>query len=208
MSVSRIFNKAASRLRRGAGLAYLFVMALDISGELPNYSAKTEFDFEILPPDARTVEAALEAIPPEHTSDIAERLANGHRCAVARQHGNVVYVTWAGFHTAYSYYLDRAYELSDEEVFGYSSYTVPEVRGQGIHPAVQCLLFRQFQSQGYKRSLRFIEPANRAAMRMPEKLGYTRAGVTGDVQIFGYRWYFHRDKGTFRELKKRYYWRK
>ncbi len=45
-------------------------------------------------------------------------------------------------------------------------------------------------------------------MRMPEKLGYDKAGVTGFIEVLGFRWYFHKDRGVFSALRRRSYWRK
>lgn len=183
-------------------------MTKTLDGSLPAYQARIPFDFEILPPDIEEVEARLAHIPAEHRPDIERRIHNGELCAVAKHNGQIIYVSWIAFGTCYAHILDREYELAEDEAYLYSVYTLPKFRGNGIHPAASCHRLQLLKEWGYKRDHAFIEPKNSAAMRMPEKLGYEKVGITGFIEVFGLRWYFHKDRGAFSALKKRNYWRK
>jgi ribosomal protein S18 acetylase RimI-like enzyme len=201
-------RKIIRRLFRRPQFKQLVIVTRRLDGSLPAYQARIPFDFEVLPPDIEEIEARLAHIPAEHRPDIERRIQHGHLCCVAKHNGQIIFVSWIAFGTCYSYVADREYELADDEAYLYSAYTLSEFRGNGLHPAGTWHRLQLLKNRGYKRALNFIEPKNSAAMRMPEKLGYEKVGVTGFIEVFGFRWYFHKDRGAFSALKKRNYWRK
>jgi RimJ/RimL family protein N-acetyltransferase len=129
-------------------------------------------------------------------------------CCIAEYQEQVVFVSWIARGVCYSYLLDREIELADDEAYLYSDYTVPEFRGNGIHPSATTQRLDYLKQQGYSRAYAFIEPRNAAAQRMPGKVGYIKIGTTGFMELAGFRWYFHRDGGKFSALTRRNYWRK
>jgi len=203
-----LLGKIVRRLSRRPDFDHLIIVAKPLEGTLPIYKARIPFDFEVLPPDIEEVEGRLAHVPFEHRSDIEQRIQHGDRCCVAEFNEQIIYASWTAFGTCYSYALDREYELAKGETYLYSAYTLPKFRGYGIHPAVTCRRLRLLRSWGYKRDLAFIEPKNLAAMRMPEELGYAKVGITGFIEVFGFRWYYHRDGRAFSALKRRNYWQK
>lgn len=203
-----LLRKTVRRLSRRPRLTWLTVVCHSLEGTLPAYHAQMPFHFDVLPLDVQEIKARLAHLPVEHRSDIEQRIHNGHRCFVAKHGGQIVFVSWAAFGKCYSYALDREYKLADTEAYGYSAYTLPEFRGNGLHAAATCYKLRSVAESGCKRYLFFVEPRNSAAKRMPEKLGLEKVGITGLIEVFGIRWYFHWDGGAFSALKKRNYWRK
>ncbi len=202
------WRKMIRRLFRKPRFEQLLVVTRTIDGSLPTLQAQTPFDFMVLPPDVEKIEVSLAHIPAIHRNDIERRVYNGDMCCVATHKKQIMYAAWTAFGKCYSYALDREYELADDESYLYGAYTVPAFRRKGIHPAMSCHRLKLLKERGYKRELAFIEPENTAAMRMPEKLGYDKVGVTGFIEAFGFRWYFHRDQGIFKVLENRTCWRK
>lgn len=201
-------RKIVRRLVRKPQFKYLHIYAKQLDGPLPEYQAKIPIEFEVLPADVSEVRIRLAHIPAEHTSDIERRISNGHICHIAKYDREIVHTSWLAFSKCYSYALDRDFELGDDEAYMYSAFTLPKYRGKGIQPAVGCQRLELLKRRGYQRAIIFIEPANSSAKRMPEKLGHDQVGVTGFVELFGLRWYFHMDRGNFGALKRRSFWRK
>jgi GNAT superfamily N-acetyltransferase len=203
-----LWRKVIRRLARAPRLEYLILIRRRLDGTLPAYAASMPLEFAVLPCDADVVERQLAHLPAEHRPDIADRLGRGHLCCVVKHNGQVIWVTWIAIGTYHSYLLDRDYELAPDVGCSYGSYTLPEFRGLGLHTAAMNHRLHELRERGFRQFFAFIEPENRAAMRPAEKLGYERVGATGFIEIFGVRWYFHRDGGAFAGLKRRYYWRK
>ncbi|MEW6404807.1 MAG: GNAT family N-acetyltransferase [Chloroflexota bacterium] len=203
-----VLRKLVNRLRRKPGFSCLVVFAQKLDALLPTYEARILFEFEVLPANADQVRTRLAHIPSEHTFDIEQRIRNGHRCVAAKHLGHIIYANWIAFGKLYSYLLGREYELASNESYVYSAYALPEFRGKGIYPAVASQTNKLLRDWGYKRVYVFMEPHNRAALQMPAKLGYEKIGYTGYVEIFGWRRYFHWDRGMFAALTKRGYWQK
>jgi RimJ/RimL family protein N-acetyltransferase len=201
-------RSAIKRLCRRPQTRWFVVMMRTLSIQLPECQTRVSVDIEELPPDADQIAAELGHLPSIHTFDVPQRVESGHRCFVARYGQRSVYVSWIALGQCYSYALDREYKLADDEAYSYSSYTVPEFRGNGIHPAVRCYILRLLKEAGYDRAYSFIDPYNQASKRMPERLAYERVGITGFVEVAGIRWYSHWDRGTFSALEKRSYLRK
>lgn len=203
-----LLNKTIGRLRRKPQFYYLIIVTRTLDDLLPTYQSQLPLDFELLSSEVSEVKTKIAHIPVEHRSDIERRISDGDRCYAATYKNRTIFVSWTAFGKCYSYALDREYELADSAVYLYSAYTLPEFRGNGIYPAANCHRLQLLKDWGYKRDIAFMEPKNFAAMRMPEKLGYSKVGVTGFIEMFGFRWYFHKDHGIFSDLKKRDYWRK
>ena len=206
--MTALSSKIVRRLRVKPQLRYLWVVGKKLDDPLPISNPKIPIKHEILPPKVVEIEARLAHLPEIHRPDIANRIRNGHRCAVSTYDGLVIHAAWIALGKCYSYYLDRQYKLSKTEVYYYGAYTLPEYRGHRIQPASVYWQMQLLNEMGYKRIFAYIEPNNKAAQRMPERLNFCKFGVTGYVEVFGVRWYFHRDGGAFSTLNKRNYWRK
>jgi GNAT superfamily N-acetyltransferase len=203
-----IVQKILNRLRRTPQLRWLRIVVKDLTKPVPFYESRLPITVVSLPDDVAKISAELSNIPPEHWNDIQDRLRAGHRCNIAKHQGQTVYSSWVGLNVAYSYLLDRTFELSSDQVYLYGSYTIPEYRNLGIQAAAMKDCLTELKRLGYKQAIAFIEPGNKAAQRMPQKLGFDLVGITGLVELFGIRFYFHRDKPTLLVPTKRNYWRK
>ncbi len=196
------------RLLRRPRILWLVVVRKAFHGSMPTCEPRIPIDIGELPSDVAVIESSLAHFPRVHVGDIRSRVDNGHRCFVARHEGRIIYAAWVALGRCYSYALDRWYELADDEAYGYGAFTVPEFRGNRVHPTVSCHILRLLQDSEYRWVYAFIEPNNRAALRMPKQLGCERVGITGLVEVAGIRWNFHRDHGAFAALKRRNYWQR
>ncbi|OQY48806.1 MAG: hypothetical protein B6242_01290 [Anaerolineaceae bacterium 4572_78] len=203
-----ILHRIGNRLTRKPKFNYLIIVARELDATLPMHEAKIPFSFETLPSDASEIEQRLTHIPPHHRNDIHDRVARGDRCTIAVYKGQIIFVGWMGMEVCYSYWLDRYYKLAPHESYSYSAYTIPEFRGQGVHPTATYKRLQLLNEWGCTIAYAFIDPHNKAALRMPKKLGYTTIGKTGFIEVFGIRFYFHNDKGVFEALDKHHYFRR
>jgi RimJ/RimL family protein N-acetyltransferase len=200
--------KVIQRLGRQPQLKWLDIISRDLSQPIRPYPARLPYRFEILPADLQVIEKRLKQIPEMHKSDLEDRISNNHICCTAEYQGLVVFVSWIARGVCYSYLLDRQIELAEDEAYLYSAYTVPEFRGNGIHPSATTRRLNYLKQEGFLQAYAFVEPYNSAAQRMPGKVGYKKIGITGFLELAGFRWYFHKDGGKFSALTKRNYWRK
>jgi ribosomal protein S18 acetylase RimI-like enzyme len=201
-------RKLIRRVLRTPKLQWLDIVARDLNQNVQFFPARLPFRFEVLPPDLLELEKRLVDIPDVHKSDLKRRVAYGHICCIAEYEGQVIFTSWIATRRCYSYLLDREIELGNDEAYLYSAYTLPEFRGQGVHPSATTRRLQYLKEHGYTKAFAFIEPNNNAAQRMPAKLGYKKIGTTGLVEVAGIRWYFHRDGGHFSAITRRNYWRK
>jgi GNAT superfamily N-acetyltransferase len=152
-----------------------------------------------LPEPAPAVEAALGELgeadadeyaafqPRVSAAQVRERLAFGHRCFLARVHGQLAHVSWAAIGTLSSAYLGRGVPLAPGEACSWETYTTPELRGLGLGPAVRLVMASVLRDSGYRRLLAAVLPENRPGIRLVEKLGYHRIGVVGYVRVGRWR---------------------
>jgi len=201
-------RKLIRRLLKKPRFRQFVVVTRRLDGSLPVFQARIPFDFEELPQDVEEIEASLAHLPAVHRNDIGHRVQRRDLCHTAKHNGQIIFASWIAFGERYSYALDRRYKLADSEAYLYSVYTLPEFRGNGVYPAAHCHSLKLLNELGYKRILACIDPENFAAMRVSEKLGYDKVGTTGFIEMFGLRWYFHRDHAAFSALKPRSFWRK
>jgi GNAT superfamily N-acetyltransferase len=120
-------------------------------------------------------------------SEIASRLAAGHRCWLARGGDEVVASSWVAGGELWSAYLARNVPLAPGEACTYETFTAPAARGLGIGPALRGRLARDLRDSGYRRLLATVGPENAPAIRLVEKLGYRRIGTMGYAGLGGWR---------------------
>jgi GNAT superfamily N-acetyltransferase len=164
------------------------------------------FRFRILAP--AEMQERLAHLPSEHTPDIPKRIREGQTCLVAEHDGSVCCVLWAATAKCYSYRLDRKYPLANDEAYVHGAYTVPALRGCGLLTRGLGYYAEWLRARGVRRILVIIAPTNAPAVRAALKQRYRPVGTTGFVEVFGFRWYFHCDRGAFKALRRRYYWRR
>jgi hypothetical protein len=205
MSLGR---KVAGRLSRRPRFAYLTVWKRELDRPVEVFPAAIELDYVDGPEDPNELRELLKDVPIEHRNDVDQRQRAGQRCFIARHRGQVVHTAWVAFGTCYSYLLDRAYDLASDQAYLHGSFTQPDFRRQGVQLAGTCHRLQVLRDRGFRRVLGLVDPKNPLAMRSHPKTGYVSAGTSGFVEVFGLRFYFHRDRDAFTALRRRNYWRR
>ena len=133
---------------------------------------------------------------PDGVEEAAERLAAGHMCFAAWSGARIVAVSWFQTGSVRLPVLERELELDPRTVYGYDSWTDPDLRGHNIAAARGTHSLRMLGEAGYERVLSYVLPENRAGMRPPQKLGLRRAGVVGFFELGPLRIDFLRSRGS------------
>lgn len=200
--------KAGGRLRRPPRFCRLIVMRRELDHPVEVLPAAIDLEFVDAPEDIDELQRLLRDVPLEHRVDIVARHRAGQRCFLACHGGEVVHAAWLAFGSCYSYMLDRSFELAADEAYLHGSFTQPAFRRQGLQRACAGHRLQVMRARGFRRVVGLVDPHNRLAMRSDPKTGYLRAGVSGFVEAFGVRFYFHHDLGAFSALRRPFYWRK
>lgn len=203
-----LYKKALRKLTKKPQCKSLIIVKKNLSQLSLPPQPLIDVEFEVLPPDKATMQEILAPIPKIHWFDIDQRIEQAHICYVGRHQGHVIYMAWIAINQCYSYYLERRYNLADNECFLYNAYTLPDYRGKNIHSLMQYHHLQYMRQKNFRRNLAFIQTDNKAARKMPQKLNYEQVGITGFIEISSIRFYFHRDGGAFTALKQRNFLRR
>lgn len=125
--------------------------------------------------------------PQEDPVDVASRMAQGHRCFVARHEGSIVSGCWAGTGRILVPYLDGEILLGKQDVYAYGLYTLPKFRNFNISMALTEAYVEHFQASGYTRLIGAVMPENPAGLRAVEKRGACRFGTIGFIRFGQWR---------------------
>jgi hypothetical protein len=189
----RISLKLSRRLARQPSAARCDVHVVDlVDTPLRAIDTRVPVTWEVAR-DLTSVEDRVRDLPPEHRSDIGDRLANSHWCVVGVCDGVVVHAAWAGIGTFKAHWFDRWFRLQPGDAYLYGAYTVPAFRGLRIHPASAIERLRQARDRGLRRVYWFVDPANHAARQMPARVGAVRIGTAGYVEVAGIRLHYLMD---------------
>ena len=96
--------------------------------------------------------------------DIAERLARGHICFVARDGSRIVHCTWVAFGWQETF-AGRYVVTPHETAYCGGSYTAKDRRGLAIHTEVNWAVLCYLRERGYTRALAYIECDNPSSRR-------------------------------------------
>jgi RimJ/RimL family protein N-acetyltransferase len=139
-------------------------------------------------------------------SEIVDRLNAGQWCFVARHEGKLISGSWAGVHTARSYYLNREIRLGQDEVYVYGSFTKPDFRGLFISPTIKVAMMRYFRDTGYRRMICWVSPENRPSLKALQKVGFRPLGIMGYLKIGPWRRDFYRTGNKLQDEGLRNFW--
>ena len=116
--------------------------------------------------------------PDASAHDVTQQLLQGDRCLVARHKHRIVGAVWGSstrMNTQRS--LGRDLSLAAGEAYQYDAYTLPEVRGMGIAPALSVAWLRHLRDEACTAAIRLTFPWNVPALRSHAKAGYRVAAV-------------------------------
>jgi RimJ/RimL family protein N-acetyltransferase len=122
------------------------------------------------------VDAYLRARPNESGGDVQARLERGDMCYVTWTDGRVSSCTWYRIGHAHMPEVGCSLPLPQDELYGYDSWTAPELRGKNIAGARAALVFGRLNEAGFRSICAFVLPENRSSLRAATKLGYQPVG--------------------------------
>lgn len=173
-------------LARAQAYRRLELIELDLTGELPAFAPDPlGLRFGFLEPDELH---ALGRLGGQWTpADAEARIARGERCFAARRASEVVSARWVATSRGWIEYLGTWLPLEPGEAYLYESFTLPELRGRGISPAVGTRFARALADEGARRVLAAVLRESREGTRAYEKVGYRRIGRVGYVKLGPWR---------------------
>jgi GNAT superfamily N-acetyltransferase len=137
------------------------------------------------------VQAYLVFRPDASSHDVTQQLLRGDRCLVARHQDRIVGVIWGSSERIkMKRSLGRDLPLAAGEAYQFDAYTLPEVRGMGIAPALSVAWLRHLRDEARVAAIMLTVPWNVAALRSHAKAGYRVAAVVRYVRLGPWRYLF------------------
>ena len=129
--------------------------------------------------------------PDASVHDVTQQLLEGDRCLVARHEDRIVGAVWGSstrINTQRS--LGRDLPLAAGESYQFDAYTLPEVRGMGMAPALSVAWLRHLRDEACVDAILLMFPWNVAALRSYAKAGYRVTAVVRCVRLGPWRYVF------------------
>jgi ribosomal protein S18 acetylase RimI-like enzyme len=153
----------------------IFVCRRDLAKPIPHWEARVPITISRAVPDDA---AEIAALDPEDDEDCValyrNRLERGEHCFIARIDRRMVACNWIRLKAAFSFTDIR---VADDEIYMTDGYTIPEYRGQRIHPAMNAAMLRYAREQGYKASYSILMARNSNSWITMPRVGWEISGV-------------------------------
>jgi GNAT superfamily N-acetyltransferase len=102
--------------------------------------------------------------------------------------------------------LMREFKMASNEAFYLRAFVIPEFRGRRIfQPFGRYYLSDAAVRYGRGNGLTLISPGNEPSLRAAAKLGWSRIGRAGFVEIFGIRFHYLWGREAFKETRRRFF---
>jgi GNAT superfamily N-acetyltransferase len=124
---------------------------------------------------------------PARQSELERRLTDGNLCLGAKRDGRLVAFTWCNLTHCLS--DGYSFRLNVDEAYLFDAYTSPDLRGQGIAPALRYRLYEELARLGRTTLYSISERLNAPAIRFKSKLGATLVRSDWYVTLF-WTWHF------------------
>jgi ribosomal protein S18 acetylase RimI-like enzyme len=140
------------------------------------------------------------------SDDIKQYLTENQRCFIAQYKGQVASCCWSLRNNFYDYRNYRHFNLANNEIYILGLFTLPEFRGRGIQPLLLSnSLLTQFQDKNDMCAVLFIDIHNKSSVHAVNKIGFTRNGRVGFIDILGIRLHYLFGKNILLKTKPRVY---
>lgn len=165
-------------------------LAVDIRRALPGDLLASD---AAMPSVRRVLEESGRGGDPEAALERA--LADSHLCFVAEHAGTIVHVRWANLRSASIPRLGVWATLRTGEACGFAAYTVPSVRGHGLHAAVLAAMAEHLQARGTRTLYFWVMSGNTASLRT-----MARVGAREIVRVIQWVWRLGREVLLFADV--------
>jgi GNAT superfamily N-acetyltransferase len=136
--------------------------------------------------------------PGVDSNRIRARLETDEVCFFTRVDGRIAHAYWSARGRAWIEPLGYDLALAADEDLGYEAYTAPELRGRGIATAVRIAALHALRAEGFRRSLRAVEPEDGVALRLSARTGFRPIGRLSVVWLGRHRHHACRVKADAR----------
>lgn len=117
---------------------------------------------------------------------VRSRLASpGSSCWLAEKEGRIVHSSWVETRAAWVGEADRFFVVPAGDAYIYESFTRPEMRGQGVYPAVLRTIASRAETEGLRRLWIAAERTNLSSLKAIEKAGFVRSFEIGVRRRWG-----------------------
>ncbi len=86
----------------------------------------------------------------------------------------------------------EVFELDNDRIYVFDSFTLSEFRGHHIQPAIFTQLAADALRNGCKHAVAIVEPENRPNIVSRQRLGFAPKGLVVRLKIGPWCWYFSR----------------
>ncbi len=135
----------------------------------------------------RDLDAYVAFRPDADREQIRARLERGEICFLARVEGQIAHTIWSGRERTWIEGLGYEILLAADEDFGYEAYTAPRFRRRGLATAVRIGVLHAVRAEGFRRSLRAVEPENASVLRQAARAGFRPIGRLSVVWLGRHR---------------------
>jgi GNAT superfamily N-acetyltransferase len=178
--------------------AHLFACDLDVVEE-----HSTDVPLTLARMSEDDIPAYMALLPRRSEEAISRRFAVGDIGYGGWLGNRLVTVHWARPRRAGVREFGLTLELGPKDVYTFSSYTAPELRGRNVATARSSRMLIALREMGYRRGFSYVVPENRAALGPPLKIGYRHVGWIGFVGFPPLRVGFVKEHGERLQLRFR-----
>lgn len=204
-----LLQRILKRLRRKPLHRGGYVLALRLDRPFRVPMPKVDVTIERVTPDNRETIRALREIGGwgSEFEDLADRLAQGQMCYIARCEGQIASIELVLEGEFFDEYLERTFQLGENEICFYGGFTPVPFRGKGIHPYLQVECARDIASRDSRKTqvITFTEASNRASLRGLTKAGFVRIGRVGFGELLGIRLHYILGRKVLPATRRRFF---
>jgi hypothetical protein len=179
----------------------VILLELDLVAWVPEVSTTIPLDVRELDPDRAS--AYLRARPDLDEAEIGRRLANGDRCYVTWTGDRITSAVWFGTGRMWIPEIASSIDLEPRQVYGYDSWTAPDLRGRNIAAARGVTTCATLRDAGFRSIIAYVLAGNSAGIRPLAKLGFQRGAVLGSLRLGFFRLDFTSTDGRRTEWRLR-----
>jgi len=119
--------------------------------------------------------------------ELQSRLKDGNHCLGAKSDGRLVAFTWCNL--TWCHFKGCTFLLNNDEAYLFDAYTVSDLRGQGLAPALRYRLYEELARMGRTKLYSITEHFNGPSLQFKLKLGAGIVKSGWHVTLFD-KWHF------------------
>ncbi len=164
----RLFIDGLDKLGIQIRLIYLIREGIVAGVARPCQDVLEDYEVEFLGLEDMT-EMARIPYRPFRYEELEGRLKAGNLCLGAKRAAHLAAFTWCNL--TWCKTAGYLFPLKDDEAYLFDAYTAPELRGQGVAPALRYRLYEELARKGRTKLYSISERFNTPAVRFKLKLG-------------------------------------